>query len=78
MSFSCEATAEGMRLKITPHKGSYPAWWKEIRAEIYGWTPKQGSVLINAKESSLQIDKQAHSFSFLIADDGSGVDVEVK
>jgi alpha-glucosidase len=78
MKFSCENTAEGMRLKISPHEGTYPAWWKEIRAEIYGWTPTQGIVLVNTKVNSSSIDRQAQSISFLIGDDGMGAEVEVK
>jgi alpha-glucosidase len=78
MKFSCEKTADGLRLRIGAHEGSYPAWWKEIRAEIYGWTPRQGSVVVNAKVVSTPMDRQARSLSFAIADDGRGAEVEVK
>jgi alpha-glucosidase len=78
MKFSCEQTAEGMRLRISPHEGTYPAWWKEIHAEIYGWTPKHGNVFVNAKEISSPIDRKAQSIGFQIADDGKGAEVEVK
>jgi len=78
MKFSCEKTAEGMHLKIGPHEGTYPAWWKEIRAEIFGWTPKQGKVFVNAKLISSPINQQVQSISFLIRDEGMGAEVEVK
>jgi len=45
MKLSCQKTVDGLRLTIGPHEGSYPAWWKEIHAEIYGFTPKQGGSL---------------------------------
>jgi alpha-glucosidase len=78
MKFSCEKTAEGLRLKTSPPEGTYPAWWKEMRAEIYGFTPRQGNVLINAKALSAPIDRQAQSISFAFADDGKGAEIEVK
>jgi alpha-glucosidase len=78
MSFRCQKTAEGLHLKISPHEGTYPAWWKEIRAEIYGWSPTEGKILVNAKAVSLRIDRQAQSIGFTIADDGNGVEIEVK
>jgi alpha-glucosidase len=77
MNFSCEKTAGGLRLKISPHEGTYPAWWKEIRAEIYGLTSPQGNVRVNARAVSLPVDRQAQSISFAFADDGKGTDIEV-
>jgi len=78
MKFGCERTAEGMRLTLGPHQGSYPAWWKEIHAEIYGWTPKQGRVSVNDKEVPVHLDIEPQSIGFVIVDDGKGAEVEVK
>jgi len=78
MKFSCERTADGLRLSLRPHMGSYPAWWKEIRAEIYGWTPTQNRVFVDEKEVSVQIDHEPQSISFVVVDDGHGAEVEVK
>jgi alpha-glucosidase len=78
MKFSCEQTSEGLRLNISPHEGSYPAWWKEIRAEIYGWTPKSGDLLVNGKPIAEHASLQAQEVQFVIADDGKGMTVELK
>jgi alpha-glucosidase len=78
MKFGCKKTAAGLHLSISPHEGAYPAWWKEIRAEVYGWTPRLGNVLVDAKAIVSPIDRQAHSISFLIKDDGKGAEVEVQ
>ncbi len=78
MQFTCQQTAQGMRLTIGAHHGSYPAWWKEIRAEVYGWTPRQGEILIGAKKILAQIDREQQKVSFVIADDGKGAEIELK
>jgi alpha-glucosidase len=78
MKLSCEKTAEGLHLTLGPHMGSYPAWWKEIRAEIHGWTPTLGRVFVQEKEAPIHIDREAHSIGFVIADDGHGAEVVVK
>jgi alpha-glucosidase len=78
MKFNCRITAEGMRLDIGPHEGSFPAWWREIHAEIYGWTPKQGDISVNAKKVSTHINRDLQSIGFVISDDGKGMEVEVK
>jgi alpha-glucosidase len=78
MKFSCEETPEGLRLSVSPHEGSYPAWWKEIHAEIHGWTPKQGKVFVNRKELSAHVDHDPQSVGFVVPDDGTGLSIELK
>jgi len=78
MKFSCERSADGLRLTLGPHIGSYPAWWKEIHAEIYGWTPKQEKVFVDGKEIPLRMDIEPQSIGFVVADDGRGVELEVR
>jgi alpha-glucosidase len=78
MQFSCEKTADGMRLKIGPHSGSYPAWWNEIHAEVYGWTPTQNQVLVNGKQIPAHMQRQAESVELTIEDSGKGADIEMR
>ena len=78
MKFNCERVEDGLHLTLGPHIGSYPAWWKEIRAEIYGWKPAQGRVFVQEKEVPVQLNQQARSIGFIVADDGRGSEIEVK
>jgi alpha-glucosidase len=78
MKFGCEKTAEGLRLTVSPHEGSYPAWWKEIHTEIYGWSPKQGKVFVHEKEVLIDLDPEPHSIGFVLADDGNGMEFELR
>jgi alpha-glucosidase len=78
MKFSCQKTSDGLHLEIGRHEGSYPAWWKEIHAEVFGWAPKQSKVFMNEKEASVHIDRNPQSFGFVVADDGKGAQIEVK
>jgi alpha-glucosidase len=78
MKFSCERTADGLHLVLGQHLGSYRAWWKEIRAEIYGWTPTQGKVFVQEKAIPVHLYHDPQSIGFVVADDGLGADVEVK
>jgi alpha-glucosidase len=78
MKFNCERVEDGLHLTLGPHIGSYPAWWKEIRAEIYGWKPAQGRVFVQEKEVPVQLNQQARSIGFIVADGGRGSEIEVK
>ena len=78
MEFSCELASDNLHLKIGAHEGSYPAWWKEIHVEVYGWKHSPSQLVVNGKRIPQTMDQQAHSTSFIIADDGHGTDVELK
>jgi alpha-glucosidase len=78
MKFSCDRTADGMRLEISSHEGSYPAWWKQVHAEIFGLAPKQGELYINGKKTSAAMDGIAQSTGFTFEDDGKGEVIEIK
>ncbi len=78
MRFSCQVNSDGMHLTIGPHEGSYPAWWKEIRVEIYGVTPKLGELLVNARQIARGLEVNPNRADFVIVDDGKGADIEVR
>jgi alpha-glucosidase len=78
MKFSCNRTAEGMRLDISSHEGSYPAWWKQVHVEIFGLTPKQSELHVNGKKISAAMDGNPQSTGFTVEDDGKGEVIEIQ
>ncbi len=78
MNFGCRITPQGMELEIGSHQGSFRAWWKEIRVEIYGWTPKTGEVLVNGQKVAARRSQGKQEVVFLMADDGNGAKVEFR
>lgn len=76
INFTCQVTKDGVSLKIGAHQGSYPAWWKQIRVEIYGWKPEKGIVLANSKP--VPLTREAHGIIFTVADDGKGVEASAR
>jgi alpha-glucosidase len=47
MDFTCAARADAFRVTIGKHQGSYAPWWKEIRVELFGWSPKKGKASLD-------------------------------
>jgi alpha-glucosidase len=78
MKFGCERTAGGLHLTLGPHIGSYPAWWKEIHAEIYGLTPTRGKVFVQGREIPAHLDREMLKIDFVVVDSGQGLEVEVR
>ena len=77
MKFGCQLTQEGLKLNISQHEGTYPAWWKEIRVEVYGWTPKDSVATIDSKRVALSINRGTNCADFSIPDDGKGVVIAI-
>jgi alpha-glucosidase len=78
MHFTCKVTPDGLQLSIGEHEGPYPAWWKHIRAEIIGWTPKQNKIQINNQNVELPLEKLPQGFSVNLNDDGKGIQLQLQ
>jgi alpha-glucosidase len=79
VQFSCNTDADGLHLHISPHEGSYQAWWKEIHAEIYGWGNEQTNVYINSRAvSRTAVTPLANGISVTFSDDGKGEDLQLR
>ena len=79
VQFSCEASADSVKLRIGPHQGSYRAWWSELRVEVYGQnsdaTYKVSGGKINSGRATLDVAHQMVSVT--VPDDGRGSDLEI-
>jgi alpha-glucosidase len=78
MKFTCQVTADGFHLKVSAHDGSYPAWWNEIRAEVYGWTPKENQASVNGKSVPVTVDPSTKAIVLTMTDTAKGLEAELK
>jgi hypothetical protein len=79
MEFACSVDSDGFHLHVSAHQGSYPAWWKEISAEIYGWNPKAKQVVVNGRSMNGGIVKYLpHGMNVVFADNGKGEDLQLR
>lgn len=78
MAFGCEVSANHLNITFGRHDGTWPAWWKAIRMEVYGWTPAQDRVAIDGTVSSAGIEQIEHGFAFTMTDTGEGASVQVQ
>jgi alpha-glucosidase len=78
MNFACHQSSNGMQISIGAHEGSYPAWWKDIRVELYGSSPSKDTVIGDSKTSSVPIERSQHSVSLTVPDSGRGFTIELR
>ena len=78
MDFHCEVSADGILLRLGEHQGSYPAWWKQIRIEIYGWSPRERTAHLNGRSTDVRMDSSKSRVTITLPDDGRGEVLELK
>src|SRR5258708_6204233 len=78
MQFSCQQTANSVKLHIGAHEGSYQPWWKQLRIEVYGWRGDSPYALLKSGVgTAATLDSSHHMVSIVILDDGHGTDLEL-
>jgi alpha-glucosidase len=78
MDFQCEVSSDGILVRIGKHEGSYPAWWQQIRVEIYGWSPRKRTIRLNGGKTDAVMDVSKTSVALTIPDGGRGELVEIE
>jgi alpha-glucosidase len=82
MHFSCKVTPDGLELSIGAHQGRYAAWWKQIRVEVLGWTPRQNKVLVTNhspdRSTPLTMENLSQGVLVSVADDGKGIELQLQ
>lgn len=78
MKFGCQLSNDGFELRIAAPEGSYPGWWKEIRVELFGWSPKKDEISLNGAAQHLSIQHTTTAVAFTISYDGRAMEVVLK
>jgi alpha-glucosidase len=78
MKFDCQIRPDGFHLQVSQHEGSYAAWWKDLRIEIYGWKPAAKAGLLNNKPLSSAFASIPNGLVITVPDDGRGVDLQLR
>jgi alpha-glucosidase len=73
MDFQCEVIADGFRLRVGEHKGSYPAWWQQIRIEIYGWSSLKHTASLDGRSIDAAMGSSSGKLVLTIPDNGRGM-----
>jgi alpha-glucosidase len=74
MNFTCTITPDVLTLNIT-EQGSYKPWWKDIRAEIYGWQPHSNTAALN--NSALTLDHSGEASIVTLPETGHNISVTI-
>ena len=77
MRFGCRVEGNKLTLTFSPHEGTYAAWWRDLRIEVYGWNAVSGTVTQNGGRPS-QVQRQKNNLEFTVADDGKGTTLTIE
>jgi alpha-glucosidase len=78
MIFSCKITPKGFEVSAAPQEGTYPAWWKSIRIEVYGWKPRNHTAILNGKQITKDLSSISHGIAVSIPANRNGFDLQLR
>ncbi|HEX4155876.1 MAG TPA: glycoside hydrolase family 31 protein [Acidobacteriaceae bacterium] len=72
MSFTCQVSADTLAIRIS-RQGSYRAWWKDLRLEVYGWQPRKGIALKGGEPEPLSLQRSGEASVLNLPDSGGEI-----
>lgn len=78
MKFTCQITQNGFHLHAGPQEGTYPAWWKQIRIEIYGWKPSANTASLDGKPLRSTATPIDHGVAITIPGNSKGFELQLR
>jgi alpha-glucosidase len=79
MQFTCEAAEGSIKLHVGSHEGPYKPWWSQLKVEVHGWNYDTSSVTSRGQlqpQAGVE-DREHHTLTITIPDDGHGADLEI-
>lgn len=77
-AFTCRETPRGFEVKMAPQEGTYPAWWKTIRVEVYGLKNSAKTAVLNGKRMNREVLSINNGVAVTVPEDAKGFDLELK
>jgi len=80
MNITCKVDGHNLAVHIGAHQGSYKAWWKNIRVEVYGSdaVPQKSTLAGQIEPLHSDFDAAHHVASLSLPDDGHGADIHMQ
>lgn len=77
MSSTCAITGDELHIRIGAHEGSFPAWWHDLRVEVFGWHSSASMATAN-QQAVPATSSMLGPLTFVLPDPGTGVELVVK
>jgi alpha-glucosidase len=78
MNFTCARTAQGITIGLSKHEGSFAPWWRDVRLEVYGFTPPRSVVRIDGRTAAAPIERGNNFIAVTVPDSASGTTIELE
>jgi alpha-glucosidase len=80
ISFSCEQTADNIKVHIGQPEGKFAGWWKDFELVVYGWNSEHAEILQDGKASSYTaaVDPELHTVKIVVADGKQATEIEFR
>lgn len=77
VSFTCDLRSDGsLALHIGAHQGTYPAWWSQLKFEVFGLNFTAPKAWVDSR-TPVGATVQNNVVEFTLPDDGKGLDLTI-
>jgi alpha-glucosidase len=76
MDFRCEIVGDELHVHVSPHHGTYPAWWHTISVEIFGIEASR-TITVNGRAQGLLHPLRNGAIAVTVPDTGQGIEITV-
>ncbi|WP_446742199.1 TIM-barrel domain-containing protein [Silvibacterium acidisoli] len=76
MEATCTATAGGLTIHLSAHRGQFPAWWHEVQFEIYG-LPKRPAAQFAGHNVTVEHAPTCDAWRVTVPDNGTGAEIQL-
>ena len=78
VTFSCDMGADGaFRLHLGAHQGRYPAWWSQLRVEVYGLSSQALHAEWAGHRTPAAMTRAGQANVLEVPDDGRGLELTI-
>jgi len=83
--FTCQPTAHGLKITLSPRQGNFAPWWKFVSIEVYGQIKSAAGASVSSPSGTgiaavsvpTGFDPEHHRITALVPDDGKGLELEL-
>jgi alpha-glucosidase len=76
-SYTCNATAQGVEIKLA-REGSYQPWWQEAELKVYGAPHAPKNVTVNGQKATAKFDAASQTVIVRVPDQAAGESVVIE
>jgi alpha-glucosidase len=75
MDSTCSVDHTTLHVHVSPHRGSYKAWWSQVTIEVYGWQVANAHAKLAGEDVKAIWNDEINAWQVTVPDNGKGLEL---